>query len=359
MALVAVTQLPLLGVLAAAGSFDIAWNSPWPSYCPKGTVDPRPDFAKFGIRANRNSSFNGDIVTVIYCPTHFHTFPHFEVTASTGETRPVNGGIPQRGNLTTHLAQVRADVEDLFPDPNFGGYAVIDWEVWLPWLILASKSIWVNESLAYVRSQFPTWPEHQVEAEAIRSWNETSKAFMTETLKLCVQLRPRAKWGYYGRPGCYTGLEPTGSACIGSVQARNDALADLWAAGTALYPSVYIGPNPKYPAERTPRFVATEILETRRLRSKFALDAYPVVAYTWYDLFNGTDESNWLPMTNATDLSTEFDTPKAAGADGIIVWGAGKDASTVARCGNMARYFEKTLGPKLLAVGGRVWSASA
>ena len=82
---------------------------------------------------------------------------------------------------------------------------------------------------------------------------------------------------------------------------------------------------------------------------------------TWYDLYNGTDESNWLPMTNATDLSTEFDTPKAAGADGIIVWGAGKDASTVARCGNMARYFERTLGPKLLAVGGRrttVWSGA-
>ena len=106
-----------------------------------------------------------------------------------------------------------------------------------------------------------------MEAEAVRSWNETSKAFMVETLKLCVQLRPRAKWGYYGRPGCYTGLRPNAPECIGSVVQRNDALAELWAAGTALFPSVYIGPNPKYPAERTPQFVSAEVLETRRLRT--------------------------------------------------------------------------------------------
>ena len=42
---------------------------------------------------------------------------------------------------------------------------------------------------------------------------------------------------------------------------------------------------------------------------------------------------------------------KRAGADGIIVWGAGKDASTNARCANMAKYLETTLGPKLLLVG--------
>lgn len=69
---------------------------------------------------------------------------------------------------------------------------------------------------------------------------------MTETLKLCVSLRPHAKWGYYGRPGCYfLGLNTSAESpqCLDSVQARNDALGDLWAAGTALYPSVYIGPN--------------------------------------------------------------------------------------------------------------------
>ena len=161
--------------------------------------------------------------------------------------------------------------------------------------------------------------------------------------------RPRAKWGYYGRPGCYTGLDlkSAPAECIASVQQRNDALSELWAAGTALYPSVYIGPNNVYPFIRTSKFVAGEIHETQRLRAKFGLLKSPVIAFTWYDLFNTSNQSNWWPMENATDLATEFDTPRKEGADGIIVWGAGKDASTADRCRKMTRYVKGTLGPKL------------
>ena len=133
-------------------------------------------------------------------------------------------------------------------------------------------------------------------------------------------------------------------------QQRNDGLGALWAAGSVLYPSVYIGPNPKSPFVRTPAFVRGEIDEARRVRAKFGLDSYPVVAFTWYDLFNTTNISNWHQMTNATDLATEFDTPKAAGADGIIVWGGGVDASTEVRCSSMARYLDETLGPKLASL---------
>lgn len=295
------------------------------------------------------------MIWTIYCPTHFKTFPHFtELTLANGRTvlEPVNGGIPQRGNLSLHLEQVHRDVDALFPDPDYHGYAVIDWEVWYPWLILASKSLWVNESLSYVREAHPTWPQARIEQEAVRSWNETATAFMVETLRLCRSLRPRAFWGYYGRPGCYTGLDVASDppACDASVQVRNDALHELWAAGSALFPSVYIGPNRKYPAERTPAFVEGEIGEALRLRAKFGLDSLPVVAFTWYDLFNGTNESNWRPMRNATDLSTEFVTPRRAGADGIIVWGAGEDASTAERCRTMTQFVNDTLGPVLRSV---------
>ena len=120
-------------------------------------------------------------------------------------------------------------------------------EVWMPWLLLASNSIWANESIAYVRDLHPTWNRTDIEAEAVRTWNISATAFMVATLKKCVELRPHAAWGYYGRPGCYSGLD-TGSPtprCIDSVQSRNDALGELWAAGTALYPSVYIGPDHK------------------------------------------------------------------------------------------------------------------
>ena len=123
----AMAALALLTPLSAAKPFDIVWNSPWPSYC-KAKVDPAPTFSEYSVRANTNNTFNGNVVWTIYCPTHFSTFPHF-ATQSDGSAKPVNGGIPQRGNLSMHLDQVRRDVQALFPDPLYDGYAVIDWEV--------------------------------------------------------------------------------------------------------------------------------------------------------------------------------------------------------------------------------------
>ena len=346
------SSLLLLLLLAAATSYEILWNSPFPSYCKnQSVVRPTPDFEKFGVTANANAAFNGEKVWVIYCPTHFSTFPYIK-ELSNGTRVPMNGGIPQRGDLKAHLERVKQDVEELFPDPNASGAIVIDWEVWIPWMNVKSTwgqtGIYVNASLDYVRELHPTWTQAQLDAEAVRTWNETSLEFMVQTLKTAQALRPKARWGYYGRPGCYTGLNLTSSdpQCDLSVQARNDAIPELWSAGRAIYPSVYIGPNPTYPFVRTPKYVEGEIGEALRLRKKFGLDV-DVIAYTWYDLFNTTNITNWHPMTNATDLETEFGVPKRAGADGIIVWGGGVDASTDARCANLARYFDTTLGPKL------------
>jgi hypothetical protein len=116
----------------------------------------------------------------------------------------------------------------------------------------------------------------------------------------------------------------------------------------------------QYPAFRTPKYVAGEIAETLRLRKKFGLESLPVVAYTWYDLYvMGINVSTWHQMTNATDLVTEFHTPKAAGADGIIVWGSGVDSSTSQRCTSMAGYFASTLGPALGALNNATVATSA
>ena len=70
---------------AATLAHTVLWNSPWPSYCNQSVVDPQPDFSKFGVTANANNSFNGDAVTVIYCPTHFSLFPHIETLALCSE----------------------------------------------------------------------------------------------------------------------------------------------------------------------------------------------------------------------------------------------------------------------------------
>lgn len=41
----------------------------------------------------------------------------------------VNGGVPQAGNLTTHLAKLRRDLSALLP-ANASGACLLDWEFW-------------------------------------------------------------------------------------------------------------------------------------------------------------------------------------------------------------------------------------
>jgi hypothetical protein len=43
-------------------------------------------------------------------------------------TRGINGGIPQRGNLTAHLVRFRRDLAALVPDRNYRGWCLLDFE---------------------------------------------------------------------------------------------------------------------------------------------------------------------------------------------------------------------------------------
>ena len=61
------------------------------------------------------------------------------------------------------------------------------------------------------------------------------------------------------------------------------------------------------------------------------------------------DPRRWQPMRGAADLATEFHTPAAAGADGIIVWGSSADVTSAAKCAALGEYVNTTLGPVLLA----------
>ena len=40
----------------------------------------------------------------------------------------MNGGIPQHGNLSLHLAKFRVDFNALVPDPLYRGYCLLDYE---------------------------------------------------------------------------------------------------------------------------------------------------------------------------------------------------------------------------------------
>ena len=257
----------------------LLWNSPFPQQCANApaSVKTAAYFRRFGVTANAQARFNGEEITTLYCPKlagynfTFGLWPHYDGTTA------VNGGIPQRGNLTAHLAAVAAAIDGVFPDVDHAGVVVIDWELWYPWLIPQSDSVYVNESLRFANGDVSL---------AVQQWNTTSLQFMEETVKLAVRMRPKASWGYYGRPGCYTGWANASGppGCWPSVQVRNNALMPLWEAQTALFPSVYIGTNPKFGNKtRTPRYVADEIFETLRVKRRMKARGRPVkvIAFVW------------------------------------------------------------------------------
>ena len=172
-------------------------------------------------------------------------------------------------------------------------------------------------------------------------------------MKLAVSMRPKASWGYYGRPGCYTGWrnvsQPPG--CIASVERRNNALASLWEAQTALFPSVYIGTNPKYGNRtRTPRYIADEITETLRVKRRMKKgDNVKVYAFVWYDVFSPpcAQYENCTQIFSSQDFQTEFHSPLQEGVDGLVIWGSSGDVNSAAKCANMETYVGGVLGPFL------------
>jgi hypothetical protein len=54
MALTPTTLLALavMSTVPPPTRFDVVWNSPWPAGCHLGTVDPVPDFERYGVSSD-------------------------------------------------------------------------------------------------------------------------------------------------------------------------------------------------------------------------------------------------------------------------------------------------------------------
>jgi hypothetical protein len=52
-------------------------------------------------------------------------FPYYDRNGN-----PVNGGLPQYGDMPTHFAQLDYAINYLIPDPSWKGLAVLDFEDW-------------------------------------------------------------------------------------------------------------------------------------------------------------------------------------------------------------------------------------
>jgi hypothetical protein len=130
--------------------FRALWNQPWTEECqsrlslPGGPIN----ISAWGIEANGYTTsalngsviggpaFNGDVVSTLYPHDGTGLYPSFYCSNgapfSESNCKAVNGGSPQLGNLTAHLAQWHADIIKNFADPKSTAVVALDWENWWP-----------------------------------------------------------------------------------------------------------------------------------------------------------------------------------------------------------------------------------
>jgi len=278
-----------------------------------------------------------------------------------------NGGVPEAMNATLHLALLTAQIEATVP-ADFAGLAVLDWEVWVPnWdaMVWGDKGctyhgdVYRNLSRAIVRSAHPTWDQAQVEARAKADFEAAALQALVATVRRASELRGAARWGFYAFPQNYFVCSPTGTLnppadapdapasyqcgyenpLVGaSLRAHSDALAPLWEASTALFPSVYLPSADTSPAQNAAyaRAVAAESLRVaRQAAARRGATRPAVLVYT--NLFYHHQPR----LLTAQDLTAVYNSTAAAGADGAVVWGGTKSC--------MDWYVDGRLGPAIQA----------
>ncbi|TKS77296.1 Hyaluronidase-3 [Collichthys lucidus] len=233
--------------VAAAGPiledrpFVVVWNMPT-AQC-RDRYNIHLDLRDFDIVENREQLFQGQKMTIFY-RDHLGQYPYIS-----RDGRRVNGGIPQLGDLSAHLALALSQMSALL-QPNFSGLAVIDWEEWRPlWeRNFGDKMEYRRLSKKLVRQERPDLSEMSIKSLARQRFEESTRKFMEETLRLMVRERPKGLWGFYGFPACFnkpkrqTDKRYTGR-CHRGTKRRNNRLSWLWSQSTALYPSIYLPPR--------------------------------------------------------------------------------------------------------------------
>lgn len=217
--------------------FSVVWNMPT-SKCERkfGVLLP---LQQHGIVHNAEQRFRGENISLFY-ECRLGLYPYI-----TKEGLSVNGGIPQKGDLDSHLALSDGQIRSLMQQ-SFSGLAVVDWEKWQPLWVrnYGIRQNYNDMSKQLVRQKHPDMSEEEVTSLAKAEFEKAARSFMEETLRLGVKARPMGLWGFYGYPGCYNdrGANESGytGKCKPGTETLNDKLAFLWKQSTALYPSVYV-----------------------------------------------------------------------------------------------------------------------
>lgn len=251
------------------------------------------------------------------------------------EGKPEHGGIPQRANLSGHLAELARDIQRDIPDPNFSGWAVLDYEAWDPvWEL--TKPEYREASIEMVRTNSPDRTAADIQRLAKANYESAAKRFMLDTIKEAKRVRPKAKWGYYAFPW------PTYAAHQKKTQW-------LWDASDALYPCLYAYkqglPADAASVGKHQRKISDTEADMRgriALCKRFA-PGKPVVALLWVR-YDGIGSPIFKQFVNDEDLGAMLKVPAEAGADGVIYW---NQSQTPAEANELNRFVRARLMPEL------------
>jgi len=286
------------------------------------------DLDKFNIVHNENNNFRGSKVNIYYRPG---AFPNYD---SAG--KPLNGGIPQRGDLSLHVATLKKEITS-YQAANYSGVSVMDFEDYLPEYNGYLPKIFREASMNWAKQMHPDWSYDQLTNLSTETFNDEIKPYFKLPLTINQNLTEKAMVGYYHYPYCKNYDAPY-NKCKTDMQALNDRLQDtIFEASTALYPSAYIF---KEHGDLYYNHLKTVFDETERV-NRINL---PILPYYWYRYHN--DNTTYLP--NNTALHTLW-LMKSRGYQGVMIWGSDhtSDLGTKPNCIKFQNYVESFLGPTL------------
>ncbi|WKX96391.1 hypothetical protein Q1695_012661 [Nippostrongylus brasiliensis] len=325
-----------VAVLSQIDHFPVYWNVP-SKVCYTRKVDIPLD--QFGITYNRGHEFLGDQIVIFY-EYNFGYFPYYQ---DYNADQPVNGGLPQNCPLDKHLVRVSQQIRQAIPREDFSGIAVIDFEEWRPLYQLnwGKKSVYKRESLRLVKEQYPFISDKSAEELAKKEFNNAAKKIFLHTIAIARQLRPYARWGFYGFPYCNydAGNSETDMLCSESFRRFNDQMSFIYQASTALFPSIYL--SLKGTSAQNYRYIQIQavLVESARVAMLHnpPLDIYPYTKFE-YNPYQFLDT-----FYAKKDVCNSLKQAADMGARGVILWSSSKNMKQ--RCDGLANYVRDMLGP--------------
>ncbi|KAM9185758.1 hyaluronidase-3 isoform 1-T1 [Dugong dugon] len=319
--------------------FLVLWNVP-SAHC-EDRFGVRLPLKALGITANRGQRFQGQNITIFY-KNRLGLYPYFG-PRGTGH----HGGIPQLVPLGRHLAQAAFQIRHSL-GPGFAGLAVLDWEEWSPlwagnW---GRRRVYQAASRAWAQQVFPHLDHWEQLQEARVGFEQAARTLMEDTLQLGQALQPHGLWGFYRYPACGNGWHRVASnytgRCHAATLARNTQLHWLWAASSALFPSIYL--PPRLPPAHHQAFVRHRLEEAFRVAHAGHLHPLPVLAYA---RLTHRRSGRFLSQD---DLVQTMGVSVALGAAGVVLWGDLSFSSSEEECWRLHNYLVGTLGPYVINV---------